>query len=1271
MANTIEQIRNRLNPSPSSSDRSIEQIRARLNPDPSERSILDIMTRLGRNLGTDSLALKTGTLDERRIAAGVPVEKDVAPTVPPLSEFTMFSTRVPTGEPPPPTLDEQRVAAGIPIEKDVLPETVGQTLHEDFKPTLAFLGSPITIPANIIVGTINEIKGKDSFRNKNAIKRILALDPVEGDELFVSDILKSLGITDKRARLPEGTIDKLGLVGDFAAFGGADKVVRAIAKSATAKIPAVTFGKEMKKRLAENVGLADAREKLRKGVLEPDAGITETEKLIRGVKESQVESRLFENKRVNLAKGTGEPFRPVLKNDSKPVFAEGFKSVEETENAITKLYKNVIPEKGIGTGKAFKPTLESGKVFIPETIGNINKEKISFAINEKDAIFATRKKMGEMLNAIGQKVKEKGLKGLDAQDFADTTLRRFAVSNPTPELTSLREKMLREHIQRGGTVMRASVKKIFDKKGNLVKIDIGFKPVPNLKEAVVSKQEQILASTIQERGAGFNPFNLIPETVKTKAKEFWKPFSTLPKTEETLARRSRGRGDVAKAEAFIGKLKKRIDAHPIEVRKEIFKFLDGTIDISDLPTNARVLAQSIRSAQNRIGKALVERGLLPEEAFETLKGRYVHYIYARDILGKGADIDPARIITPTGKLDMSYLKSRNKNLAAIDRQALGLIEDSGVAVPVGMGKALTDIAKFDYLSELTNPALDIVWQPSVVKVGNKSWGISKLANEVDRQSRLVANNAKSGIGNQPAIERLTRLSTALEEAKIATQKAPEGFRQIPNGAKFGNMAGAFVRKPVFDDIMPIVNPLSSDAGVGEMLGTFLNFNAQVTGLFKAGKVALNPPTMFRNSVSNILQNNMRGRNISLIPIDFASAVKSAIKKDSHWITAKRNGLFESNWSVGELNEVLKNINQVNPNKWNTFLDFVGKISKFYGKIDDMAKFTIYKQLRKSGKLNRFGVATGKKATVDEAILEAQKWGMDYSLASRSIKGLRRQILPFGTYQYKIAPLIAESLAKRPWVIGKYQALLGIGGFSLSQELVKNYFDVTDEQWERLLKLLPDYIKRNQTFAPLPWKSPEGQWQWVNGEYFMPWGTWSTILRDVTQKEGFEAFKSIGFGNPIISVFQAINSGTRDKPPVDPFTKQPIWNQLDSPQEKYLKLASWLSNQVMPSVFENIGVQDASRQGAIGTTARVLESKITGEPFKDKWGRTLTLDQSIGKWFGFNITTISPKQTKIIKFAKQKELRKSLFKILLDPRISREKKIKAKKRFFKEVKNINK
>jgi len=73
--------------------------------------------------------------------------------------------------------------------------------------------------------------------------------------------------------------------------------------------------------------------------------------------------------------------------------------------------------------------------------------------------------------------------------------------------------------------------------------------------------------------------------------------------------------------------------------------------------------------------------------------------------------------------------------------------------------------------------------------------------------------------------------------------------------------------------------------------------------------------------------------------------------------------------------------------WTRALSAIKNVAKYYGKIDDVSKFAIYKQMRTDG------------ADHAEALLEAMKWGMDYSLTSRSVKGFRQTVTSFLSYQY--------------------------------------------------------------------------------------------------------------------------------------------------------------------------------------------------------------------------------------------------------------------------------
>ena len=95
---------------------------------------------------------------------------------------------------------------------------------------------------------------------------------------------------------------------------------------------------------------------------------------------------------------------------------------------------------------------------------------------------------------------------------------------------------------------------------------------------------------------------------------------------------------------------------------------------------SRGTIESIRQRTKTVGRMLVKRDIITQKQFDKLKGRYVHYMYAKHMLGEDAMVS----IAPTGKLDLSYTKHR-KELSATDKKVLGQIEDMAVAVPVGQG----------------------------------------------------------------------------------------------------------------------------------------------------------------------------------------------------------------------------------------------------------------------------------------------------------------------------------------------------------------------------------------------------------------------------------------------------------------------------------------------------------------------------------------------------------------------------------------------------------
>jgi len=135
----------------------------------------------------------------------------------------------------------------------------------------------------------------------------------------------------------------------------------------------------------------------------------------------------------------------------------------------------------------------------------------------------------------------------------------------------------------------------------------------------------------------------------------------------------------------------------------------------------------------------------------------------------------------------------------------------------------------------------------------------------------------------------------LSTRPLKTQRTYPGTTpSSPTTKSYGPLAGAFVQTPIAKDVMPVVAFYSDKGKVWETLG---RIETEGMALFKMGKVALNFPTAFRNVISNIMQNNMRGRPLlSVMFKDIPAALKSATAKDEYYEEAFSHGIFNTSWA---------------------------------------------------------------------------------------------------------------------------------------------------------------------------------------------------------------------------------------------------------------------------------------------------------------------------------------------------------------------------------------
>ncbi len=761
---------------------------------------------------------------------------------------------------------------------------------------------------------------------------------------------------------------------------------------------------------------------------------------------------------------------------------------------------------------------------------------------------------------------------------------------------------------------------------------------------------------------------IIDFLTSTKVKGFFDPFHNLPQKEAYLESRYKSFGGIARVEKIVERVFERTKGLDEQTRADLFRYLDG--QAVQLPPEVQRLVDTLKIVNNTVGKMLVNRGLLSPEAFEAHKNQYVRYLYLKHVLG-----DKFNITGRGGRMDLTYLKHR-KDLTDEQRKAIGLVEDVSVAEPYGLSKSLSDIVKHDFYEQIAGNS-EWVWEPSVIEAGE----IRRFP-DIASAYRMVARHARAGdpvqvrrlpngqfflertAGGEPVrhkiglararaeleaqrrvaresqapevLDRLQRLEKAVSDAEAQAGKLTADFVEMPDSPNYGPLAGAYVRKEIARDVVPFIGRIPDKVHASASLNTVISaFEAGMTA-FKVSKTALNLPTAARNIYSNFVQLNMSGIPWYEIPGYMAKAANEMRTKGRLYGEAFRNGLTKTNWTEAEIGEVLSAFKQMQGGGLETVVSKLRDVAKYYGKIDDFFKLAKFIEQRESG------------ASVGKAIREAQKWGMDYSIADPSVRMARRFAAPFLSYPYKVTPLIAEAIQKRPWVIAKYLAL----PYAMF-EAAKYALDLTEEDFKRLKKLLPEYVRKNPTYAVLPWKSPEGNLQWVNLGYYFPWSTHVELARGVASGKPESMVQLIG--NPYLDMLWSLKSGKGDDPPRDSFTGREIYNRLDSPAEKALKLSEWLYNKWAPTML--------TREGAAGYTARA----VTGE--KDRYGRKVTPEQAVGRWMGVNIVSPTPMQAAVEKRAKISDLKAALYRALRDPNLKPAEKAELMNRFGAELKEV--
>ncbi|MCP5230922.1 MAG: hypothetical protein H6948_02310 [Zoogloeaceae bacterium] len=649
----------------------------------------------------------------------------------------------------------------------------------------------------------------------------------------------------------------------------------------------------------------------------------------------------------------------------------------------------------------------------------------------------------------------------------------------------------------------------------------------------------------------------------------------------------------------------------------------------------REKAIEVKGLIEQTGRALVDAGVIPQESFDNYQGRYLPRIYLAYLLG-----DKAVAAVGAGKSlsSQDYAKHRNEGLTQEYRDViLGEIKDPAFLASKALGVPLRDLAVLQWLSRIAEnpqwvlPGQTVEWtMPGMEKARKVTpYWLKSEASKLRQRAAHYADAAHRDEALSVAAEMDRVADQALSDANIAVDEVPDGYKQVPNSARYGAIRGLVVRKEVYDDIIGIGHVVNKDSSWPEKILGYGGVGTKVQQVFKWAKVAANPPAQVRNLVSNWILLDLSGVPLRRIPGLLARAANQLRTKGKYFQISQKYGVTESTFAAQELMRIERETvdlmrRQKEGYSVYTLLELARKVMDATGDVYQGAE-TLGKIMKIMHAMEHEGLTEG------EAAIEAQRWLFDYSLVGRGTRFLRNAPIgmPFLTFTLKVLPRLAEAALKRPLVYAKYAAL----GWVL-KEAALAMLDLDDGDDEKLAKALPEWLRERGGGVLMPAKDENNRFQFVDIGYFLPWSYWTELGRKlVNLPKDFSNDKvsTVGdlvtfnglFGGPMTSTIAALTTG------VDPFTKREIVPEQATLAEKFGAAFTYTYNMMMPSWlvgFPMLGADmlhdQSTYRGALGHLYEALTGTTDrrGEPRSTTW-------QAIARFGGVNIYGVEPQKSR--------------------------------------------
>ena len=711
-----------------------------------------------------------------------------------------------------------------------------------------------------------------------------------------------------------------------------------------------------------------------------------------------------------------------------------------------------------------------------------------------------------------------------------------------------------------------------------------------------------------------------------KVREFFDPFYTVDKFNILSAFRNKLFGTIDINTSKAKRLSETISKGTKAQQDQVYKYLttkDASPSMVSDPT-LRAAAVEVKTAINNTAKQMVKEGILSQESMDKYYDRYLPRMYVYYEMTNRGIKSPNMGISP-----QEYLKKRDDQLSVDERKMLGEITNPAYLAYVAIARPAKDIAMSQYFTQVMNQS-NTKWilPNSVVEVDGQKvtpyWLKSQaimLENTVlptlDPTDVAIIAKMKNRIANMKKIadQAINSSNPVIDKGQV-----PDGYRVLPDSARYGVLRGAVIQKGIYDDIVGtfVQIPTNDKPWLQALMGDERSTVVKLNQLWKMGKVTLNVPSQVRNAISNAIALNVfAGVPLTKMAPRILSAINERMTEGKIYREAKEFGIAGGTMSGAELSTVRARLdsylrrNNGGGGIFGAFAaarimaqGFIGKTSEMYQNVEVVFKLAAYMHARDQG------------MSPSESVNLANDALFDYTRVNPNIRYIRNSPigLPFVTYLYKVIPKTIETAVKHPLRFAPYLAL-----FYAIPALAMSALDIDEDDYEAMKKTLPEYIRDKGSLYIMPYRGEKGEIKYADLGYFFPWATFVDPLIQMGRGDiaggTNELKRNFMPSGPIVTAITALATNK------DSFTGRDIVDPRQTPENKALALLSYVWNQALPPM---LGMDFANPEKSGGVLPRLYSDAFgTGTGMKANGQPKPEFLENAGRLLGLNIDTANP------------------------------------------------